>query len=263
MAARRLRPRHDAGSRRATPEGIVGRLATETIRGGADRLEVEYKDGYEEVIAMKSHSHASRLRPTPMPARRRDVGHRMMAYELKVTLQGVRPPVWRRVRVRSDMTLEDLHRVLQVVMGWSDSHMHAFRPGIGRRGLGRVSAPTVERDQEHRTRLDEVLRRPLDRMVYEYDFGDRWEHDVLLEKVVDHPAEARYPWVLAGARACPPEDVGGVGGYARFLQVMRDPGHPEHEELVEWQGGSFDPTVFDAQALNGAFHGRWAPSLDG
>lgn len=186
-----------------------------------------------------------------------------MAYELKVTLQGVRPPVWRRVKVRSDMTLEDLHRVLQVVMGWSDSHMHAFRPGAGGRGLGRVSAPPVERHQERRTRLGDVLRKPRDRMVYEYDFGDSWEHDVLLEKVADHPAGARYPWVLAGARACPPEDVGGVGGYARFLQAMRDPRHPEHEELMEWHGGSFDPAVFDAQAINRAFHGGWAPKLNG
>jgi Plasmid pRiA4b ORF-3-like protein len=185
------------------------------------------------------------------------------AYELKVTLQRVRPPVWRRIKVRSDVTLEDFHRVLQVAMGWSDSHMHAFRPAGGQ-GKGRGGGPPVERDQKRRTRLDDLLRKPRDRMVYEYDFGDGWEHEVLLERVGDHPAGARYPWVLAGARACPPEDVGGVGGYARFLQAMRDSRHPDHEEMMEWHGGPFDPAAFDVQAVNRAFHGGWAPAkLDG
>lgn len=178
---------------------------------------------------------------------------------LKVTLQGVRPPVWRRIKVRSDIALEDLHRVLQVMMGWSDSHMHEFRPAGGQ-GKGRAGRPPVERDQESRTRLDDLLKKPRDRMVYEYDFGDSWEHEVFLERVVDHAAGARYPWVLAGARACPPEDVGGVGGYARFLQAMREPRHPEHEEMMEWHGGSFDPAAFDLQAVNLAFHGGWAPA---
>ena len=89
----------------------------------------------------------------------------MKAYELKVTLREVRPPVWRRVKVRSDITLEDLHRVLQVVMGWTDSHMHAFRPA-GREAKVRTGSPAVERDQERRTRLDELLRKPKERMVY-------------------------------------------------------------------------------------------------
>jgi Plasmid pRiA4b ORF-3-like protein len=185
------------------------------------------------------------------------------AYELKVTLQGIRPLVWRRVKVRSDITLEDLHRVLRVVMGWTDSHMHAFR-SVGRGAKVRTGSPAVERDQERRTRLDELLRKPKERMVYEYDFGDSWEHEVLLERVVDDPAGARYPWVLEGARACPPEDVGGVGGYASFLQAMRDARHPEHDEMLEWHGGAFDPAAFDAQALNRIFHGGWAPEkLDG
>lgn len=201
---------------------------------------------------------------TTLPARqRRGIGRPVKAYECKVTLRGVRPPVWRRVKVRSDITLEDLHRVLQVVMGWTDSHMHAFRPA-GKGAKVRMGSPAVGRDQERRTRLDELLRKPKDWLVYEYDFGDSWEHEVLLERVVDHPAGARYPWVLEGARACPPEDVGGVEGYARFLQAMRDPRHREHEEMQEWHGGALDPAAFDAQAVNRAFHGGWAPGkLDG
>lgn len=194
-----------------------------------------------------------------MPTRRRSAERSGRAYDLKVTLQGVRPPVWRRVKVRSDITLEDLHRVLQVVMGWSDSHMHAFRPAAGR-GRARVAGAPVERSEERRTRLDNILRKPRDRMVYEYDFGDSWEHEVLLEKVGDDPPGASYPWVLAGARACPPEDVGGLGGYAHFLQAMRQPQHPEHEEMMEWYGRPFDPAAFDSQAVNRAFHGGWVPA---
>jgi hypothetical protein len=171
----------------------------------------------------------------------------------------VRPPVWRRITVRSDITLDELHKVLQAVMGWTDSHMHAFQP-VGRQGNARSRQPAIERNDERRTRLDELLIKPKDRLLYEYDFGDRWQHEVLLEKMRDHSPGARYPWVLGGARACPPEDVGGVGGYAHFLQVMRSPRHPEHAEMTEWYGGPVDPEAFDSRALNRAFHGGWAPA---
>ena len=194
-----------------------------------------------------------------MPGKQRRVPRPVRAYEFKVTLLVIRPSVWRRIKVPSDITLEDLHGVLQVVMGWTDSHMHAFRP-VGRGANVRSGQAAVERNEEWRTRLDELLAKPKDRLVYEYDFGDSWEHEVLLEKVGDHPPGARYPWVLGGARACPPEDVGGVGSYAHFLQVMRAPRHPEHTEMMEWHGGPFDPEAFDVQALNRAFHGGWMPT---
>ena len=185
----------------------------------------------------------------------------MKAYELRVTLRGVRPAVWRRVKVRNDITLENLHRVLQIAMGWSDSHMHEFRShGTG---TGRVRGLPIERAQEPRTRLADLLGKPKDRLVYEYDFGDSWEHELVLERVADHPSGARYPWVLAGAGACPPDDVRGVGGYAHFLQAIRDPRHPDHAEMMDWHGGSFDPAPFDAHAVNRAFHGGWAPRDSG
>lgn len=189
-----------------------------------------------------------------MAPRQRRAARPVRTYELKTTLRGVRPPVWRRLKVRSNTSLEDFHRILQDVMGWTDSHMHAFRPAGGR-----VRAP-VERKEERRTPLNELLSKPKDRLVYEYDFGDSWEHDVVLERVLDHSPGERYPWVLGGARACPPEDVGGVEGYAHFLQAMLTPRHPQHEEMIEWHGGPFDPDAFDAQELNRAFHGGWAPA---
>ena len=172
----------------------------------------------------RSRQGRERVREMTIPAKRRSASARAVkAYEVKVTLLGIRPPVWRRITVRSDMRLKDLHSILQMVMGWTDSHMHAFQP-LGGRGKIRATAP-VERNQERRTRLDDFLRKPKDRMIYEYDFADSWEHELLLEKAVAHRPGARYPWVLGGARACPPEDIG---------------------------------------TLNLAFHGGWAPrKLDG
>jgi hypothetical protein len=180
-------------------------------------------------------------------------------YQLKLTLIDSQPPIWRRVQVESGVTLERLHHILQFVMGWTNSHMHGFRvpqrhqPGSGPRLL------PVECADEIATRLSDLLRRPRDRCVYDYDFGDGWEHQLLLEEVVAPVPSARYPMVLAGRGACPPEDVGGLSGYYHFLQVMKDPKHPEHEDMLEWVGGNYDPTAFNAHDINRAFHGGWGP----
>lgn len=132
-------------------------------------------------------------------------------YQLKVTLRGSRPPIWRRILVLGDITLYQLHRIIQVVMAWTESHLHQFRRGNIDYG---ASDPEfgVKRQNERRVRPYEVLQKPKDRMGYEYDFGDGWEHDVLLEEICSPRRAARYPQVLAGKRACPPEDVGGIGG---------------------------------------------------
>jgi hypothetical protein len=180
--------------------------------------------------------------------------------QLKVVLRGTRPPIWRCVLVPSAVTLARLHDILQTVMGWTDSHLHEFRAGDARYGTpdpdwGEDDEVTPER----RVRLGQILQRPKDRLVYEYDFGDDWQHDVLLEAV--HPPDKgmKYPYVLAGKRACPPEDVGGVWGYADFLKIIGNPKHPEHEDTLAWCGGSFDSEAFDVAAINRAFHGGWAP----
>ena len=182
-----------------------------------------------------------------------------MVFQLKVTLRGSRPPIWRRVLVPGDITLLQLHGVLQVLMGWTDSHLHQFEAG----GVF-YGAPDpefgVERKNERKVRLNEVLRHPKDRMAYEYDFGDSWEHDVVLEKVVPREPKVRYPVVTGGKRACPPEDVGGVWGYEEFVEAVRDPHHPEHADMLEWCGEEFDPERFDVGAANRAFHGGWAAS---
>jgi hypothetical protein len=177
-------------------------------------------------------------------------------YRLKVTLRGLRPPIWRRFVVPADIPLKRLHDALQAVMGWTNSHLHQFKAGGVIYG---TSDPEfgVRRMSESRTALYQVLRQPKDRMMYEYDFGDGWEHDVVLEAVLLAEAGGVYPRVEAGKRACPPEDVGGVPGYLSFLEALRDPDHPERRELLDWIGGSFDPEEFTVRQANLDIHGGW------
>ncbi len=180
--------------------------------------------------------------------------------QLKVVLRGTRPPIWRRLLVPSSITLERFHHILQVVMGWTDSHLHEFRAGDTRYGTPEPDWDEDEVVSERRVRLGELLQEPKDRLLYAYDFGDSWEHDIVLEKILARAADMKYPYVLAGKRACPPEDVGGTWGYEEFLETIRNPKHPEHEDRLAWCGGSFDPEAFDVQAINRAFHGGWAPA---
>lgn len=178
--------------------------------------------------------------------------------QLKVTLQGIRPPIWRRIVVQSDVTLAQLHVILQMVLGWTDSHLHQFvADGL----CYGVCSPDNEWEviDEKKVRLNRLLRAPGDRMLYEYDFGDGWEHLIVLEKVEAALPNGKYPIVLAGRRARPPEDVGGTWGYEEFLKAIGDPNHPEHESYLEWCGGSFDPEKFDTLETNLLFHGGWHP----
>lgn len=183
-------------------------------------------------------------------------------YELKVTLRYTRPPIWRRIRVRSDITLFKLHSILQYVMGWMDGHMHQFV--VGAKTYGRVDREFPECENEKKALLSQVLRKPKDSFVYEYDFGDGWEHAVVLEQLLEAEPGGKYPYVVEGKRACPPEDCGGTGGYEHLLNLLADPRHPEHADMVEWVGGSFDPEAFDAGEINRGFHGGWylPPSAD-
>jgi hypothetical protein len=192
-----------------------------------------------------------------MPKARKPVDAAGPVYQLKVTLLDSQPAIWRRFQVESGITLERLHRVLQVVMGWTDSHMHGFRlPGPSQRGARRQLLP-IESADEKATPVSELLRRPKDWLVYEYDFGDGWEHQILLEEIVPRSSGARYPTILAGHGACPPEDVGGLPGYYHFLEAIKNPKHPDHEDMIEWGGEDFDPVEFDVQMVNRAFHGGW------
>ena len=172
-------------------------------------------------------------------------------YQLKMTLRYTRPPIWRRVEVQSDITLAKLHRIVQTAMGWYDSHLHQFIVGDTYYGVPSIDDLSEVKD-ERKVRLDQILSRPGRKIVYEYDFGDGWEHDIVLEKVVPSERAVRYPRCTGGARACPPEDCGGTGGYENFLSAICDPDHEEHEEMLEWIGGEFDPEAFELEDFNAA-----------
>jgi hypothetical protein len=172
-------------------------------------------------------------------------------YQIKVTLDNTHPPIWRRILVPGNTTLLKLHDILQIVMGWEDYHLHMFtiegliygNPIDDEYGdLGTVNETSY--------RLSQVIHHVGQRFSYEYDFGDSWDHTLLVEKILSPAEDTRYPLCLKGKRARPPEDVGGVRGYENFLKAIRDPSHDEHEEYLTWVGGEFDPEVFDLEKVN-------------
>ncbi len=170
-------------------------------------------------------------------------------HQIKVTLNGVKPPVWRRLLVPSSVSLKVLHDILQMAMGWTDSHLHQF---VARGQIfGIRDAEFGENTKnEARVRLDQVLIREKDAMVYEYDFGDGWTHKVVLEKISEPAESTAVPSCISGGGACPPEDCGGIWGYDEFLKAIGDSSHPEHMEMLEWIGGAFDPERFDVGEIN-------------
>jgi hypothetical protein len=169
-----------------------------------------------------------------------------MHHQLKITLQDVDPPVWRRVLVPSEMTLFELHHVIQIVMGWDDSHLHDFT--IKKQ---RYTLPSVEDfdADESKARLLDVVR-PRSKFAYLYDFGDDWHHVILVEKVI-HDDTVIAPVCIAGERACPPEDSGGPWGYEQKLEALSNGADDEEsEELREWMGADFDPELFNVDLVN-------------
>ncbi len=153
-----------------------------------------------------------------------------LIYHLKVWLLGVKPPVWRRLEVVGGLTLAQLHEIIQVVMGWTDSHLHSVEAGNCSYGEPDPDWGSDLQD-ERRVRLSQLKLTAGSRSRYTYDFGDDWQHDVLVEQIaVPNPAAIAYPQCSGGRRACPPEDCGGPWGYAELLEVLADPDHQEHKE---------------------------------
>lgn len=172
-------------------------------------------------------------------------------YQFKVCLEDVRPTVWRRIQVPAIIRLGRLHEVIQAVMGWTNSHLHRFEIG----GVNYTDPMFDENGEldfldEWEVRLKDLELKERGKIFYEYDFGDSWAHKVVLEKILPPDPKMRNPVCLSGARACPPEDVGGFPGYGLFLEAIRDPQHKQHETYVEWFGGAFDPDFFDLDEVN-------------
>ncbi len=168
----------------------------------------------------------------------------------KVTLRDSHPAIWRRLQVGDNVLLPQLHGILQLAMGWTNSHLHSFQ--VGKQTFAEPSPDDFFPVVDYRTvRLSQIAPKVKDHFVYLYDFGDRWEHDIVVERIFPPEKDVDYPRCLDGRRACPPEDVGGVWGYADFVKAIRNPRHPEHDEMLAWAGGQFDPEKFDLNAVNG------------
>ncbi len=189
----------------------------------------------------------SRKQRSPVPEQRRSI------IELKIVLREAEPPIWRTVRVPAASTLADLHDVIQAAMGWEDDHLHEFLvKGVRyspRRRSGFDFGWEDEPEDERRARLCDLVRRKGQRLTYEYDMGDSWQHDVRVEQLLEPEQGVRYPVCVAGERACPPEDIGGVWGYEGMVEAVRNPRHPDHEDVMEWVG-EFDPEAFDLEEAN-------------
>ncbi|MHC4402546.1 MAG: IS1096 element passenger TnpR family protein [Planctomycetota bacterium] len=168
-------------------------------------------------------------------------------YQVKITLQYIKPPIWRRVQT-NDCSLDELHDIIQVCMGWEDEHMHAFV--IEGEEFGNPKRGSQAEYDSRFVRLSEVVDEGHTRFRYDYDFGDDWRHIIDVEKTLAAEEGVRYPRCVKGERACPPEDSGGPHGYPYFLEKIQDPEHEEHEEALEWVGGEFDPEELDLDEMN-------------
>jgi hypothetical protein len=180
-------------------------------------------------------------------------------FRIEIVLTDVRPIVRRVVEVPGEVSLAVLHEVVQAAMGWENTHLHEFEVARARYGLPDPEWNTGVGD-ESKTKLFRLVGAG-DRLDYVYDFGDRWEHSLLVEAVGAPDLGVRYPRCVDGQGACPPEDVGSIPGYQQFRQVLADPDHPDHEERVQWWGSDrFDPTWFDLDAMDRALQRlAWTP----
>ena len=176
-------------------------------------------------------------------------------YQLKVVLVGSKPPLHRRLRVPGDARLDWLHAVLQVAIGWTNSHLHQFRVGGNCYSDPRHHLAENDGDpeilDERKFTLQKIAPGLNDSFDYDYDFGDSWRHRITVDKFLPPDAtSATIAVCIGGARACPPEDCGGIFGYDNLLKILKNAGHPEHQSMKEWLGRPFDAGAFDAERTN-------------
>jgi len=173
-------------------------------------------------------------------------------YQIHILLKNSKPRIWRRVIISSDTLLSDLHKIIQTVMGWENYHLHQFRKD-------RQSYQLLYDDDDWfgfntndytGMQIDQLLLHEGDKIMYDYDFGDGWEHEIRLEKILHPDTPLKFPVCIKGKRNCPPEDCGGVWGYDDLLEILANPQHEEYEEIMEWLGGEFDPDYFNLEEIN-------------
>jgi Plasmid pRiA4b ORF-3-like protein len=176
----------------------------------------------------------------------RKQGRSEVIVQIKVKLLGVtKPPVWRRLQLPAGTRLDHLHDIIVAAFGWQDYHMHVFTSGPEEFGL---PDPELGFTDERCVSLGELIGGIGDRLRYTYDFGDDWEHEIVVEDLLDADPDTRYPVLVAAKGACPPEDCGGPWGYADLKEILADPSHEQHQEMLDWLGLE-NPSEFDPNAI--------------
>ena len=178
---------------------------------------------------------------------------KIQKYQIKVSLAEAKPPIWRRLWVPSNIDLAGLHQIIQIAMGWEDYHMHQFFINGEYYGHNISEMDDMEWNDEQGAVLSSVFPGEKSKIIYEYDFGDGWVHEILLEKILPLDKKETLPTCIKGKRACPPEDCGGIWGYENLLEALADPKHEEHEEMLEWIGDTIDPEAFSVEEVNAQF----------
>ena len=174
-------------------------------------------------------------------------------YQIQIALKGSKPKIWRRLLIPSDTSLPKLHEIIQIAMGWEGYHLHQFE-----KNNICYSTKSIEDDMwggvdivdYKRIKISSLLISEKDKIKYEYDFGDSWEHDVILEKITDVTEKPKHAVCIAGKRNCPPEDCGGIWGYEDLLEILKNPEHAEYQEMLDWLGDEFDAEYFSKDETN-------------
>ncbi len=174
-------------------------------------------------------------------------------FQIKIVLRGSEPKIWRRILVPADLLLPDFHKIIQTTMGWTNSHLHQF---VKNRTY---YLPESEYDDfwsnkedvdYSKVKISDLLKRKNSKITYEYDFGDNWVHDIILEKITSTDESETLPVCIAGENSCPPEDCGGIWSYERMLEVLKNPENEEYEDYIDWVGEDFDPEYFNIDEVN-------------
>jgi hypothetical protein len=174
-------------------------------------------------------------------------------YQIQISLLRFKPKIWRRVLIQSDMLLSDFHKVIQTTMGWTNSHLHQFIKNeicYSERLPDDITWEELGSVDYLNLKVSDLLVREEERIQYEYDFGDGWNHELILEKILYGDNELEFPVCLAGEMNCPPEDCGGISGFANILEILKNPKDEEYESYIVWFGGKFNPAHFNIRKVN-------------
>jgi len=182
--------------------------------------------------------------------------------ELRIEIAGIQPPIYRKLHVPDFYTMHQLHYLIQLAFDWKNAHLYSFF--YQGREISTFEDDFNETQPEDATRitLKEVLKKPKEHLLYVYDFGDNWEHDIRVEKVLEPDMKKHYPQCISGQRKAPPEDVGGILGFEDFVEIVNDMEHEEHDEIIGWYGGFFDELEFSRKEVNANFRAYVAGEIE-